>query len=73
MYFIRLYNDKYFGANGYAVYPTATSTNYGWKMGLKMSKDYLNGNMLSFKIFETPQTVSTTENTYLEYYYTFEQ
>lgn len=73
VYFIRLAGDKFFGTNANALYPTATGTAYGYKNGLKMSKDNLNGNMLSFKVFDEPQTVSTTENTYLEYYYTFEQ
>lgn len=73
LYFIREHADAFFGVNGSALYPTTSGTQYGFKMGVKMSKDNLNGNMLSYKLFDEPQTISTTKNTLLEYYYTFEQ
>lgn len=64
---------KFFGNKTFATYPTASGTVMGYKNGLGIVKENLTGNLLSFATFDTPQAVSTTEATCLEYYYTFEQ
>lgn len=73
LYFYNGAGSKFFGGNNYATYPTASETVKGYKNGVCIVKENLVGNLLSFATFDTPQSVSTTEATCLEYYYTFEQ
>ena len=73
IYFYNGSGNKFFSSTNYATYPTASDTVQGYKNGVCIVKENLIGNLLSFATFDTPQAVSTTEATCLEYYYTFEQ
>ena len=73
VYYFYTGGGKFFGGKTTAIYPTASGTVIGAKNGLGIVKENLTGNLLSFATFDTPQAVSTTEATCLEYYYTFEQ